>query len=313
MILGMNLLVARDLRRRASLISMRIQTGLIFLMSCWSCCSAAQVLKLPPRATNSLGGQEFVKIITPLPTPPEPQRENLIYDQIAGGNVPGWLRKLVLITTNAVIQGTNHTVSYYVTPDYLCIGSDADYFLEPMTPLLAQRIANLLDCSLPTRKMVNDIWAQAQVKLTPTNIPPSAAMITVPVFNQHNNMVCAQRQACLEAHPLGTLVAGDKKDVVISTLIYTNFHKSRAPVVIYGWQRTNGAPIQPLYNGHEQTYADYSHGIRLVQQAMMVDGAPTTVSAILTNASLAALLSDETNFPGNVIPRPNYTLPPAGR
>jgi len=271
--------------------------------------SQAQMLKLPLRATNALAGQEFVKLITPLPAPPDTQRESLIYAQIIGGNVPDWMRKLVLITTNAVINGTNHTVSYYVTPDYLCIGSDKDYFLEPMTPVLAQRIANRLDCSLPTRKMVKDIWAQAQVKLTPTNLPPSAAMITVPVFNKHNSLVWTQRQACLDAHPLGALVAGHKKDVVISALMLTNFHKSHTPVVIYGWQQTNGEAIQPIYNGHAGTWADYSHGIRLVQQTIMVDGALTTVSAVLTNAALAALLSDETNFPGNVVPRPYYAVP----
>jgi hypothetical protein len=257
-----------------------------------------------------MGGQEFVKLITPLPAPPDHQREDLIYTQIAVGNVPNWMRKMVLITTNAVINGTNHTVSYYVTPDYLCIGADKDYFLEPMTPLLAQRIADLHGCTLPTRKMVKDIWAQAQVKLAPTPIPASAAMITVPVFNQHNSMVWTQRSALLDAHPLGELVAGHKKDVVISALLLTNFHKSHTPVVIYGWQQTNGTPIQPLYNGHARTWADYSHGIRLVQKAITVDGAPTTVSEVLTNPALAALLSDETNYPGNVIPQPYYIVPP---
>jgi len=288
---------------------MRIKIGWVVLLAGSVCSALGQTLNVPPRTPNALAGQEFVKLITPLPTPPDTQRENLIFAQIAAGNVPDWMRKMALISTNTIINGTNHTVSYYVTPDYLCIGADNDYFLEPMTPMLAQRVADMLGCTLPTRKMVNDIWAQAQVKLTPAPIPPSAAMITVPVFNQHNNTVWTQRAACLGAHPLGSLVAGDKKDVVISALLLTNFHRSHLPVVIYGWQKTNGAPIQPLYNGHEQTYADYSHGIRLVQQAITVDGAPATVSGILTNPALAALLSDDTNFPGNVIPQPFYKAP----
>ena len=66
--------------------------------------------------------------------------------------------------------------------------------------------------------------------------------------------------------------------------------------------------IQPLFNGHEEYYEDYSHGIRMVQQACTVDGAPTTISAVLTNPALAALLSDETTFSGNVIPQPYYTV-----
>jgi hypothetical protein len=113
----------------------------------------------------------------------------------------------------------------------------------------------------------------------------------------------------LDAHPLGALVAGNKKDVVISNLICANLHKSTSPVVIYGWQQTNGTAIQPLYNGHANTWADYSHGIRFVQKAITVDGMPTTVAAVLADPALAGLLSDETNYPGNVIPQPYYTIP----
>ncbi len=289
---------------------MKIKFGWVVFLAGLAWSAGAQTLNLPPRPVNALGGQDFVKFLTVLPGPPDPRRENLIYTQIVGGNVPDWMRKLTLISTNAVIHGTNHTVSYYVTPDYICIGADEDYFLEPMTPILAQRIANLAGCTLPTRKMVNDIWAQAQVKLAPEPIPPSAEMITVPVFDRHNSMVWNQRKALLAAHPLGSLVAGHKKDVVISNFIYTNLHGPHEPVVIYGWQRTNGTPIQPIYNGHARTWADYSHGIRLVQQAITVDGAPSTVEKVLSNPALAALLSDETNYPGNVIPRPYYTIPP---
>ena len=269
----------------------------------------AQILNLPPRQNVSLGGQDFAQFVSFLPDPPDPHRENLVYIQVVEGNVPNWIRQLVLITNSAVINGTNHTAGYYVTPDYFCLGSDSDYVLWPMTPAMAQRIANFTGCSLPTRKMVNEIWAQAKVKLVPEPIPASPAMTTVPVFDQNNATVWEQRAKYLPELPLGTLVAGDKKDIVISALMLTNFHRSRSPVVIYGWQSTNGVPIQPLYNGHADTWADYSHGVRLVQEAMTVDGKPTTVSAVLTDPSYAALLSDETNFPGNTIPRPYYIVP----
>src|SRR5262249_26183770 len=140
----------------------------------------------------------------------------------------------------------------------------------------------------------------------PEPIPPSPDMTSVGTFAQHSALVWAQRSTVLANFPLGALVAGDKKDVVISALMLTNFHRSPSPVVIYGWQKTNVVPIQPIYNGHSDTWADYSHGIRLVQQAMTVDGQPTTVSAVLTDPALAAILSDETNFPGSTIPRPYY-------
>ena len=76
-------------------------------------------------------------------------RENWIYAQVAIGNVPNWMRNLARVSTSAVINGVTHNASYYIIPDYLAIGSDNDYFLEPMTPMLAQRLSVLLNCTLP--------------------------------------------------------------------------------------------------------------------------------------------------------------------
>ncbi len=275
--------------------------------------SQAQTLNVPSRPTNAPTGSQFVKIITPMGTPPTPERENWILAQIQSGNVPNFLRTLKPITVSQTINGTNHTATYYVTPDYMAIGTDEDYFLEPMTPLLAQRVANQLGCTLPTRKMVNQIWTNAAVKMNPQPIPPSAEMITVPVFYDHNTMVRTQRNTFTNSFPLGALVSGDKKDVIISTKIYTNFSTAvTKPVVIYGWHYTSGSPIQPLYNGHEETYADYSHGVRLVQMSMTVDGSADTVTNVLANPNLARLLSDEgtsegTSTNGEIV-KPRYTL-----
>lgn len=265
---------------------------------------SAQTLNMPPRPASAPEGKELVKAMTPLSLA---DREEYIFQQTTNGNVPNFLRKLVALTNSATINSTNHTVQFYVAPDYFALGSDSDYLLTPMTPMLAQRIATSLDCTLATRKISDDIWRAAKVKMTPTPIPPTAKMITVPIFDEHNQIVRIQRLAQVTTNPLGELVAGDKKDVVISTSIYTNLHtRASNPVVIYGWHKSDGKAIQPLYNGHAHTWADYSHGIRLVQEAALLDGKPTTVSAILTNANYAALLSDETNFPGNVIPKPYY-------
>lgn len=267
---------------------------------------SAQILKLPSRPATAPEGKEIVKAMAPLSLA---DREEYIFQQATNGNVPNFLRQFVALTNMAMISGSNHPAVFYVAPDYFALGSDSDYLLTPMTPMLAQRIANFVDCTLPTRKISDDIWRAAKVKMTPTPIPPTPKMITVPVFDEHNLIVRTQRLAQIAAHPLGELVAGDKKDIVISTLIYTNLHsRASTPVVIYGWHKSGGKAIQPLYNGHAQTWADYSHGVRLVQQAATLDGKPTTVWAILTNANYAVLLSDETNFPGNVVPKPYYPV-----
>jgi hypothetical protein len=261
--------------------------GLICLVSG----SFTQTLNIPVRPTNAPGGQAFIQQISSLD---RDTRETQIFLQIMAGNVPDFLRQLVPVTVNAIIGGTNHTVTFYVTPDYLAVGSDEDYFLTPMTPLLGQKLADSLNCTLPTKKMVDAIYQAATVKLPPQPIAPSAAMITVPVFAQHNDSVWSLRQPLLDTHPLGELVGGTKKDVIISNKIYYNLKATVPhPVVIYGWHYLSGTPIQPVYNGHEQTYADYSHGIRLIQNAIIVDGQPGTVQEVLRSVTLNSLLSDE--------------------
>jgi Secretion system C-terminal sorting domain len=269
----------------------------------------AQVLSIPPRPANALKESVFVSMITPLSLQ---DRENAIYTQVVTGNIPDFMRALSPVTVNATINGTNHTATYYVTPEYLAIGADEDYFLMPMTPTLAQRIANKLQCNLPTKKMVDDIYAAAAVKLRPQPIPPSDAMITVPVFKQHNDSVWQLRKEQLSDHPLGALVGGHKKDVVVTNKL--NNPTPTGKVAIYGWHQLNGLPIQSLYTGHGDTYADYSHGIRLVQLTMKVDGVNKTITEVLNDPNLAGLLSDEGLIPIARYPTPadsSAPVPPA--
>ncbi len=201
------------------------------------------------------------------------------------------------MTITNVSGGQTNIATFFVAPDYLAVGDDEDYFLTQMTPMTAQQIADRLGCTLPTRKMVDAVYAAAEVKLAPLPIPPSAAMTTVPIFAQHNSMVRTQRADFLKLHPLGMLVAGHQKDVVITPML------ADAPgkVAIYGWHQTNGVPIQPLYLRHSATWVDYSQCIRLVRQAMTLNGQPTTVAQVLADPRLADLLSDE-----GIISNPRY-------
>lgn len=246
----------------------------------------AQVLDLPPRAPNAVSGSEFARRVATLDLG---ERDREVYAQVMAGNVPDFLRRLCPVPARSVVEGRINSGTYYVTPDYLAIGSDDDYFLAPISPYTAQRIAEALHCTLPTPKMVNQIFFASEVKLAPAPIPPSAAMTTLPVFRQHNDQVRAQRAEQLSAHPLGALVAGHKKDVVLTARLAANPGK----VAIYGWHRTNGLPIQPLYLKHSAAWVDYSQCVRLVQQKMIANGTARTVAEVLADPALAGLLSDE--------------------
>jgi hypothetical protein len=239
---------------------------------------SAQSLNLPPRQPSAPKGTAFALSIAALPLA---EREEKILAQVKAGNVPPFLRKLVPVAVSA----GKLKASYFVTPDYLAVGSDDDYFLTPLTPLTAQSIADSLDCVLPTPKMVDDIYVSATVKLKPAPIPPSPAMTSVAVFLRHNEMVRVARGE----RPLGMLVAGHKKDVVIASRVFT----SPGKVAIYGWHKPDGKPIQPLYTGHAASHVDYSHGIRLVSRRMMVDGVAKTIEDALAGPESAPLLSNE--------------------
>ena len=258
----------------------------------------SQFLQVPTRNLADPNGDQFVAMIENMNLT---DRENTIFDAVLHGNVPDFLRTLVPVQDSMWNGSTYNHVLYYVLPDYLAIGDNSNYYLCPMTPILAQKLADTLHCILPTRKMVNRIWATAPLHLNPQTIPPSPQMTTVPVMAHHDSIVWSQRQPLLVSYPLGTLTGGDKKDVILSNEIYAYPPPDR--VVIYGWHYTNGTPIQPMYAGHESTYADYSHGIRLVQNLVWVDGTPATATSILTSASLNGLLSDE----GTIDP-PRYPI-----
>jgi hypothetical protein len=279
----------------------------VFLLAVLACGAAAATLELPERPANAPSGSELIPLIERMTLD---DREGRLWNAILRGNVPAWNRRFIPLQFSQVLNGSNHTVVFHVLPEYLAVGSDDDYFLAPMTPRLGQRLADRLGCMLPTRKMVNIIWTNATVKLKPQPIPPSDAMITVPVFAAHNSMIREQRNQHTNSHPFGALVAGHKKDVVISSRIYTNFSTAtRRPVVIYGWHNTSGQPIQPLYNGHSETYADYSHGIRLVLKDASLNGTMVSIPALLMSDETAAFFSDEGAAEGTnngVIATPGY-------
>ncbi len=259
---------------------------IVLLLLLFGVMAKAKDLPLPPRPAAAPRGTEFAQSLVALDMA---AREQAIKAQVMQGNVPDFWRKFQSITVKLKINDEEHVLTYQVAPEYLAVGSDTDYFLTPISPGVAQQLADALDCALPTRKMVDDIYAAASVKLEPRAIPPSPAMTTVPLFVEHNSVVRKQWLERLEQFPLGALVGGHKKDVVITPRLVDALGK----VAIYGWHQAVGKPIQPLYLGHTAAWVDYSHGVRFVQKEMQLDGKPITYEAVLAQPALSALLSDE--------------------
>ena len=236
---------------------------------------------IPDRLKGTPGGNRFMKSIADLP---REEREAHILAQLLSGNVPPFLRKFVNVaTTGADANGKEHTVIYQVMPDYLSVGSDRDFVRLDITPMTAQSIADAFECSLPTTKMVDEIYLLAEVKLEPKPLTQDReSMLT---FIEHNSIIEGQRKG----KRLSALVAGTKKDVVVTNRIFERPHR----VAIYGWHKLDGTPIQPLTTVHVDWYVDYSHGIRLVKRSILVDGNPRDIRDVLADPVLAPLLSDE--------------------
>lgn len=239
-------------------------------------------LSLPSRPVGAPDGSSIASAVTGLTLE---QREARIFDEIASGNVPAHLRDFVEVTFNREVGGASHEITFRVLPDYLAVGSDSNSLLFPISPVTAQRIADLTHTSLPTTVLVNTIWSKADTRVAPSPIPPSPQMTTVPVFASHNNTVQAQLEQA-GAIP-GRLVAGHKKDVVLtSTLDNLN-----SKVAIYGWHELDGDPIQPLYTGHTERWVDYSHGIRLIDRSVVIDGESYDIVDVLSDPTMADILN----------------------
>jgi len=243
--------------------------------------SSNERLRLPPRPKDASPGSAFLKAIEPL-SPAE--RETAIRQEITRGNVPDFLRALKAMDVSAADgQGKPHAATCFVMPDYLAVGNDEDFFRLPMTPQAAQAIADACEASLITVKISNDIFQHADLRLAPK--PLTKDRETAATFYQHHQIIEEQRKG----QPLNLLVAGIKKDVVLTNRLKEKPHR----VAIYGWHYPDGKPIQSLYVGHVDWYVDYSHGIRLMSRTVIVDGRETTVDAVLKDSTLCGLLSSE--------------------
>ena len=237
-------------------------------------------LNLPPRPEGALTGKQFLESTKGMS---RSQREAAILSEIQKGNVPEFARQMKEIQ----LQNNGHTGTLRVMPDYLAIGSDQDFVRIPMDPKTAQKIADQTGTSLPTTKMVDEIYKQADTKLNPQPLPPGAQMMSNDYYQRHNNMV--EDQMARRGVQHGALTAGHQKDLVISNRLTQ--HPDR--VAIYGWHQPDGKPIQGLSTVHENTYADYSHGVRLVGGTMLVDGQERPVAEVLRDPQLAGLVSNE--------------------
>jgi hypothetical protein len=231
---------------------------------------------IPQRPAGAIGGKAFMQQIASLN---RQDREAVILKEITSGNIPEFLHGFKRVPIAA--SGLSGEIE--VMPDYLAIGRDDDFVRVPMTPHTAQQIASRFGCLLPTRKMVDVIDAVAEVRLAPQ--PLTEDRESVAAFLLSNEKIEQQRAG----NSLGTLTIGAKKDIVLSPRTFERPNR----VAIYGWRQLDGTPIQPLTTVHVNWYVDYSHGVRLVSDGLILDGRRIKIAELLRDPQRSAIVSDE--------------------
>lgn len=250
---------------------------------------AGLATRIPQRQDCAPTGSVFAAFVSGLD---DSGREQIIETQLTQGNIPDFLRKLKPVQfTRKFDDGKTVTATVFAMPDYLSVGSDRDFLHVPMNLYTARETATRLGFALPTRKIVDAIFRQAEVRCAPAPLPAGPRMRSTGYYVAHDQKIKGQFSAL--GCPPGALVSGHKKDVVLSNRLIENQGK----IAIYGWHRPSGKPIQPLSTIHNASYADYSHGIRLVSEVVLIDGEPRSLYDILEDPKLSCLLSDEGAMP----------------
>jgi hypothetical protein len=257
---------------------------------CWSlglivsALSCTQFKKVAFKAEKNIpfSGSEFYRIAASFSVN---QRDSLCIAAAVNGNIPAFFQKFVPIKTRLQDKnGLFHQIKFYVSPDYLMIGSDKDYARIPVSPFTAQVLADKMNCFLPTAPIVDQIYRHSKIKLAP--LPMFAFRDSTPTFWQHHLMIEGQ----LRNKGKG-LVAGIKKDLIICSEKYFKGKTNR--VAIYGWHKLDGKPIQPIYTGHIDSYVDYSHGARFIYRIIEVDGKKYDYEDLLLDPTFKYLLTND--------------------
>lgn len=231
---------------------------------------------IPELSESSDGEQVFQELASKVGT----ARDAEIQKQAACGKMPRKQFQLSPITIAA--NGTE--ITFCVSPDYFSLGADSSFLRVPMGLPATYELFGALGFMLPTAKMVDLIYEEADLKVTPLFKPAGPQMGTTQYIAEHSEDIDSQ---------IGTqsfeLIGGHKKDVVITNQLVSRPNR----IAIYGWHQLNGNPVQPLSTIHHLNYTDYSQGLRLVSEIAFLGETPVSLKDLLSSNEWSSYLSGE--------------------
>lgn len=201
------------------------------------------------------------------------EREDLLVGAVARGALdpPEWT------TITADYKGRRAQIQ--VTKDALTIlGVRFDVTAEG-----AQRIADQLHAVLPTPRILQLVWEQADVRLDPCTLPADANMASTARMIQHSE--------CVDERIGGRhgLVANEGKHWVLTNRIAGKQNLAAN----YGWFMKGRRPVQTVGTRHDTAHTDYSQIVRLVKPIINVDGRAIDIRHVGRSSELWGLVSDE--------------------
>jgi hypothetical protein len=247
------------------------------------------MIKLPPRADDARGGTEIGQVLRGLMGQP---RDEVFISHILAGNLPDAVRNLVPVT----VMANGNTLQYYVSSDVLSVGGSDDYLRISLNGKSAKKMLDQIDCTMPTKKMCDDIWRLADLKLNPRPMGASKNMMDTPTLVGHNLLIDKE----IAGRPF-TLLTGHKKDTVICKHLLDD----RSRTAIYGWfnpstgQAIQGPGVQS--SAHSWDYQDYSQAIRLVSRRAQLNNQPIDLYDVLNDPQYSYLISEEGPYNASTI------------
>jgi len=241
---------------------------------------------------------------------PYAEREALIWGAVLAKEYPsytGTFREIVIRDVDK--KGEPHTLILRPAARPFELGTDSDPIIMPMWPVTAQKVANIFNAILPSRKIVDLIWENTDVRLPigppPGFVIPGQDMEETPSWIAHNQII----QKMLGNYRFG-LMSGGYKDLVVGpgldgshVAIYSTPFSGTGPLRPYApelvdnpWEpgtKFHPPRHQPYSTIHSSKYSDYSHGVRLISRNANLDGREVDIASILLDPNLYVLVSDD--------------------
>ena len=243
------------------------------------------------------------EILRDLPCQAGKEREDAILSCVAMGEY------VELCWTALRSEWNGHVGTIFVSSDALKLGEAGDCFRPAVTAATAQRIADRLECILPTTRICDLVHQQATARATPCLQPAD------PVDRKRQGLPCCPdgttSMSDASAMRLHSERIDQKLDGEVGLVsntgkqwVITNRLLSKSPETAanYGWfddsaPYVSGSGLklwQPLSTQHNDAHTDYSQVQPiLVKQRMLVDNKPMSVFDVGRDPELCGLITDE--------------------